>query len=162
MESCARARTPEWKEWPLPSEEVQQLPDPPRAQGHYRPAVVTDSLVLTAGMTPRVDGVLQYVGRVGEDLSVEDAQQAAAIAAANAVAAAAEAVGSVDALRGILRVTVYVNAAAGFTDHTRVADGASRRLEELLGERAAAVRSAVGVGSLPGGACVEVELTCQR
>lgn len=145
----------------MPSEESQGLPDPPRAQGHYRPAVVADSLVLTAGMTPRVDGILQYVGRVGEDLSIEEAQEGAAIAAANAVAAAAEAAGSVDALRRVLRVTVYVNAAPGFTEHTRVADGASQRLEELLGERGAAVRSAVGVGSLPGGACVEVELTCQ-
>lgn len=113
-------------------------------------------------MTPRVDGVLQYVGQVGDAVSVEDAQRAAALAAANALSAVAAAVGSLAAVRQVLRVTVYVNAVPGFTEHTKVADGASARLTEMLGDRAAAVRSAVGVGSLPGGACVEVELTCQR
>ncbi|WP_169799288.1 RidA family protein, partial [Nocardioides jensenii] len=105
---------------------------------------------------------LQHVGRVGAEVSLEEGQAAAAIAAANAVSAAAAAAGSLDAIGRVLRMTVYVNAAADFTEHSRVADGASQRLVELLGDRGAAVRSAVGVASLPGGACVEVELTCQR
>jgi hypothetical protein len=56
---------------------------------------------------------------------------------------------------------VYVNAVAGFTQHSAVADGASDRLAELLGEHGTVVRTDVGVASLPGGACVEVELTCE-
>lgn len=138
------------------------LPPAPLAQGHYQPGVIGDRLVLTAGMTPRVDGVLQVVGRVGEDVTVEQAQQGAAIAAGNALSAAAATAGSLDAVERVLRMTVYVNAGPDFTEHTRVADGASRRLAELIGERGAAVRSALGVSSLPGGACVEVELTCLR
>lgn len=135
------------------------LPTPPKPQGRYVPALRVGELVMTAGMTPRVDGVLQFTGKVGRDVSLEDARQAAAVAASNAVAAAAEAVGSAELIQRALRMTVFVNAAEDFTAHPQVADGASDALAELLGERGVVVRSAVGVASLPGGACVEVELT---
>lgn len=138
------------------------LPTPPRAQGSYRPAVAAGGLVLTAGMTPRVEGVLQHVGQVGGEVGPGEAEVAAGIAAANAVSAVADLLGTPEAISQVLRVTVYINAVPGFTDHTAVADGASRRLVELLGTRGVAVRSAIGVSSLPGGACVEVELTCSR
>lgn len=143
-----------------------QLPPAPRPQGGYVPAVRhdpadgADGLVMTAGMTPRVDGVVQHPGQVGADVSVGDAQAAAAIAAGNALSAAVAALGEGRRLDRVLRMTVYVNAAAGFTEHTAVADGASARLRELLGPRGEAARAAVGVTSLPGGACVELELTC--
>jgi enamine deaminase RidA (YjgF/YER057c/UK114 family) len=118
---------------------------------------------MTAGMTPRVDGVLRYAGRLGDTITLDEGREAAAIAASNAVAAIVDLLGSADAVSQALRMTVYVNAVDGFTDHSLVADGASARLRELLGEhRGSVVRSAVGVASLPGGACVEVELTCQR
>lgn len=136
------------------------LPPPPKPQGRYVPALHEGQLVMTAGMTPRVDGVLQFTGKVGRDVSVEDARRAAGIAASNAVAAAVEAVGSIDRIRRALRLTVFVNASEDFTSHPEVANGASDALADLLGERGVVVRSAVGVASLPGGACVEVELTC--
>jgi enamine deaminase RidA (YjgF/YER057c/UK114 family) len=124
--------------------------------------VATESLVMSAGMTPRVEGRIQHPGQVGTDVSLADARAAAGIAVANAVSALAELLGSTDAIAQVLRMTVFVNAAPGFTDHSQVADGASERLVELLGDRGAAVRSAVGVASLPGNACVEIELTCSR
>lgn len=143
------------------------LPDPPRPQGGYVPAVIhrqapgrVSHLVVTAGMTPRVDGSMQYAGQVGSDITLAQAQSAAAIAAGNALAAALATVGADDRFEQVLRLTVYVNAAAGFEGHTSVADGASARLRELLGPRGDAARAAVGVTSLPGGACVELELTC--
>jgi enamine deaminase RidA (YjgF/YER057c/UK114 family) len=111
-------------------------------------------------MTPRVDGVLQLTGKVGREVTVDEARHAAGIAASNAVAAAAEAVGSLDRIRRALRLTVFVNAVEDFTAHPQVADGASDVLADLLGDRGTVVRSAVGVASLPGGSCVEVELTC--
>lgn len=139
------------------------LPTAPRPQGGYHTAVAFDHLVVTAGMTPRIEGVLHHVGKVGGSVALEDGIAAAGIAASNAVSAMAELLGSIDAIRRALRMTVYVNAPEDFTDHSKVADGASARLLELLGEdRGAVVRSAVGVASLPGGACVEVELTCCR
>jgi enamine deaminase RidA (YjgF/YER057c/UK114 family) len=117
---------------------------------------------MTAGMTPRVDGQLQHSGQVGDAVSLADARAAAGIAVSNAVSSVVDLLGSTEHIEQVLRMTVYVNAAPGFTEHSKVADGASDRLAELLGERGSAVRSAVGVGSLPGGACVEVELTCAR
>jgi len=138
------------------------LPPPPQPQGLYLPAADADLLILTAGMTPRVDGVLQYVGKVGQDVSVDDARAAARIAASNAVAAAAQVAGSVDAIRRAVRMTVYVNAIEEFAEHSAVADSASDLLREVLGERGVVVRTAVGVASLPGGACVEIELTFLR
>ena len=136
-----------------------QLPPPPQPQGGYVPAVRHGDLVITAGMTPRIDGVLTHPGQVGTDVSIEDARAAAAIAVANALSAA---VSVLDAgqLDRVVHLTVYVNAAGGFEQHTAVADGASARLRELLGDAGAASRAAVGVTSLPGGACVEVVLTC--
>lgn len=139
---------------------LRQLPSPPVPRGDYRPAVTHAGLLFCAGMTPRIDGVLHHRGRVGADLTVEEAREAAAIAVGNALSAALAALASGQCLDRVLRLTVYVSAAPGFTEHTAVADGASARLRELLGERGAAVRSAVGVASLPGGACVELELTC--
>ena len=70
--------------------------------------------------------------------------------------------GSLAGIGRALRLTVFVNAVEEFTQHSAVADGASERLVELLGERGVVVRTAVGVASLPGGACLEVELTCTR
>jgi enamine deaminase RidA (YjgF/YER057c/UK114 family) len=139
---------------------LRRLPPPPLPQGGYVPAIAHSGLVVTAGMTPRINGVLHHCGQVGAELTVEAAREAAAIAADNALAAAVAALAPGERLNRVLRLTVYVNAAPGFTAHTEVADGASARLRELLADRGAAVRAAVGVTSLPGGSCVELELTC--
>ncbi|WP_028653149.1 RidA family protein [Nocardioides halotolerans] len=136
-----------------------QLPPPPAPQGGYVPAVRHGDLVVSAGMTPRVDGRLTHRGRVGDEVTVEQAQRAAATAVANALSAVVDLAGA-ERLERVVHLAVYVNAAPGFEEHTTVADGASARLRELLGDAGAASRAAVGVTSLPGGACVEVVLTC--
>lgn len=123
-------------------------------QGRYVAAVVHDGIAYSAGMTPRIDGVLVVTGRVGAEVSLDAAREAAALAARNALAAVADG-GHV--LR-CLRMTVYIAAVEGFTEHSRVADAASDALAAVLG-RAELARSAVGVAGLPGGAPVEVELT---
>jgi len=92
-------------------------------------------------------------------VSTEQARELAGLAATNALSAIAEAAGGVENIERCLRLTVYVAAVAGYTAHTTVADGASERLQARLGDRGAAVRSAVGVAGLPSGAPVEVELT---
>jgi enamine deaminase RidA (YjgF/YER057c/UK114 family) len=146
----------------LRSDQRSELPSRPKPQGRYAAATATDTLVLTAGMTPRIEGELQHVGRVGREVSLDDAKEAAAIAVSNALAAASTEVGSLDGIARALRLVVFVNAAEGFTQHSLVADAASERLVELLGDRGVVVRTAVGVASLPGGASLEVELTCLR
>jgi enamine deaminase RidA (YjgF/YER057c/UK114 family) len=139
------------------------LPPPPRPMGRYQPATRHGDLVFTAGMTPRRDGELVVRGTVGADVSLEEAKRAAGMAAANALAAAANAAGGVENIERLLRLTVYVAVTPGFEHLSAVADGASDVLAALLdGERAAAARSAIGVQMLPGGAPVEIELvaTC--
>lgn len=135
------------------------LPAPPAAQGRYVPAVVHCGIAYSAGMTPRVDGELLARGTVGGTVSPEQARDLAGRAAANALAAIADAAGGIENVARCLRLTVYIAAAPGFTRHSAVADGASGALWERLGERAVLARSAIGVASLPSGAPVEVELT---
>ena len=127
-------------------------------QGAYVPAVVHDGLAYTAGMTPRHNGELVVVGVVGRDLDVAAAREAAGLAAANALTAVVEAVGDLSAIVRCLKMTVFIAAVEGFTEHSAVADGASAALRERLGDRGAVARSAIGVATLPSGAPVEVEL----
>jgi enamine deaminase RidA (YjgF/YER057c/UK114 family) len=110
-------------------------------------------------MTPRAGGELIRTGRVGAEIGLDEARELAGHAAANALAAIATAAGGPDRVARCLRLTVYVAAAPGFTEHSRVADGASDLLWDRLGERGSVARSAVGVAGLPSGAPVEVELT---
>lgn len=137
---------------------IRALPPAPKPRGAYVPAVVMNGVAHSAGMTPRVAGVLCVRGKVGDEVSLELASEAAGIAAANALAAIAEAAGGLGRVSRLLRVTVYVACGAEFTDHSAVADGASTALRGYLGDAAAAARTAIGVQSLPSGAPVEVEL----
>ena len=138
-----------------------ELPAPPHPQGHYVPTSRVGDVVVTAGMTPRVDGVLAVTGRVGDAVDVDEARRAAAISATNALSALVAEAGGLERVTALLRMTVYVHAASGFTEHSRVADAATDALVAHLGARGRCARSAVGVASLPGDAPVEIELTAQ-
>lgn len=127
-------------------------------QGAYVPAVVHGGTVWTAGMTPRRAGQLVVRGVVGRDLDVAAAREAAGMCAENALTAVAEALGGLDPVVRCLKMTVFVAAVDGFTEHAAVADGASGVLRERLGDRGVVARSAIGVRTLPSGAPVEVEL----
>ncbi|MEW2357245.1 RidA family protein [Spirillospora sp. NPDC029432] len=143
---------------------MSDLPEAPRPQGAYVPAVIAPyapglSLVTSAGMTPRRDGVLTVTGLVGREVDAAAAHRAAGLAARNAVAAVAAAAGGVERVRTWLRMTVYVACADGVTELSAVADGASAALAGLTPDARLPARSAIGVRALPGGAPVEVELT---
>lgn len=138
------------------------LPPPPTPAGGYRASVAAHGVVRSAGMIPRVDGVLTVIGRVGDDVDVATARGAAAISARNALSAVSEAVGGLTQIAAVLQLRVFVRCTADFTDVSSVAEGASDALVEILGEsRGRGVRTAVGVLSLPGGAPVEVELIAE-
>ena len=133
---------------------------PARALALYRPALVWGEWVLVSGQLPMRDGALVHPGRVGEDVGLEEARAAARRCALNGLAAAAAALGSDEALAElrVLRTAGYVAAAPGFTQQPEVIDGASELLREALGEEnGVGARAAIGVASLPRGACVEVE-----
>lgn len=134
------------------------LPPPPEPAGAYEPAIAYGGIVYTAGMTPRHNGSLVSPGKVGVDVDAEQARAAARLAALRALSAAATAVGGLGRITRLLRLTVYVACAPDFTAHSAVGDGASEALAEVLGEGGRFARTACGVVSLPGDACVEVEL----
>ena len=145
-----------------PEEKIKELgielPASIRPQGAYVPGVLCGNMLYTAGQTPRRDGVLQYTGKAGTDLTLQEAQAAARICAANCLGIVRSVAGSLDRVKKIVKVTGFVASGEGFTAQPKVLDGASLFLQEIFGEKAAAARSAVGVYSLPGNAPVEVEM----
>ena len=132
--------------------------DTPRPQGLYRPAKRAGSLIFTAGLTPRQDGVLILTGQVDPEKPLDFYRDAARQAAKNAVAAASSALKEGESLGEVLSMTVIVNAPAGYTLHTKIADFASEYLVEALGDRGVGARTAVGASSLPGDAPLEINL----
>ncbi len=127
----------------------------------YIPAKVHGDLVYTAGQLPMVDGALPATGKVGEGEGLVSADDAAALArqcALNAIAAAAAAVGGVDRLTGVLKVTGFVASVPEFTGQPAVINGASGVLGEIFGDAGRHARSAVGVPVLPLDSPVEVEV----
>lgn len=123
----------------------------------YVPAVRTGNLVYTAGQLPTVSGDLTYCGKVGADVTPEDAKVAARTCALNALAAIDSVVG-IDNVTRVVKVVGFVSSAPGFTGQPGVVNGASELLGEVFGEAGIHARSAVGVSELPLDAPVEVEL----
>ncbi|WP_303146604.1 RidA family protein [uncultured Cloacibacillus sp.] len=130
----------------------------PVPQGKYVPATRGGSLIFTAGMTPRKDGVLQFSGKVEASEPLGKYREAARLAAANALTAARNRLEPGEKIARVLSMTVYVNAGEGFNAHSKIADFASEYLCEELGEPGVAARAAIGVASLPGDAPVEVQI----
>lgn len=132
----------------------------PVPQGKYVPATRCGNLIFTAGMTPRKDGVLQFSGKVLPGEPLEKYRDAAVLAAANALTAARNRLEDGEKIARVLSMTVYVNAADGFSAHSKIADFASEYLCEELGEPGTAARAAIGMAGLPGEAPVEIQLVC--
>ncbi|WP_336646445.1 RidA family protein [Microbacterium sp. USHLN186] len=134
-----------------------ELPPVAAPVAAYVPAVVHGGLVYTSGQLPFVAGDLPAVGKVGAEVGAADAKDYARTCALNALAAAADAVGGVDRLAGVLRVGGFVASDPGFTGQPGVVNGASEVLGEIFGDAGRHARAAVGVASLPLDAPVEVE-----
>ena len=124
----------------------------------YVPATTTGNLVFTAGQLPFVDGQLPATGKVGAEVTAEDAKGYARIAVLNALAAVETAIGSVDRITKIVKLVVFVSSAPEFSGQPGVANGASDTLVEIFGDAGLHARSAVGVAVLPLDAPVELEL----
>ena len=136
-----------------------ELPDVAAPVAAYVPAVVHGDLVYTSGQLPFTAGELPATGKVGAEVTADDAKGYARICALNALAAAAAAVGGVDKVGGVLRVGGFVASDPGFTGQPAVINGASDVLGEIFGESGAHARAAVGVAVLPLDSPVEVEVT---
>ena len=138
-----------------------ELPAVAAPVGSYVPALCSGRLIMTSGQLPFRGGKLLYTGKVPDDVSVEEAADGAAIAALNALAAAAQAAGGIDHIGRIVRVSVYINSGTGFTDQPKVANGASDLFVRIFGDAGRHVRAAVGVAELPLNAAVELELMAE-
>jgi enamine deaminase RidA (YjgF/YER057c/UK114 family) len=136
-----------------------ELPDVFPPAGTYRSAILHGGVLHTAGHIPLgADGTL-VLGRLGEDLTVEDGRLAARLAALSLLATVQEELGSLERVDRFLRVYAVVNATPAFTDHTTVIDAASDVFVQVFGERGEHARLAVGVSSLPANLALEVEAT---
>jgi enamine deaminase RidA (YjgF/YER057c/UK114 family) len=133
------------------------LPAVAKPLAAYVPAVRSGSFVYTSGQLPFVDGTLAATGKVGGELSPEEAKRHARTCALNALAAVHGLVG-IDAVVKVVKVVGFVASAEGFTGQPAVVNGASELFGEVFGEAGQHARSAVGVAELPLGAPVEVEL----
>jgi enamine deaminase RidA (YjgF/YER057c/UK114 family) len=126
----------------------------------YVPTVEVNGLLHISGQLPFKDGAV-ITGRLGEDVSLEDGAAAAQACALMLVAQIKAALGGLHRVERIVKLGVFVNSTADFTDQPKVANGASNLMVELFGEAGKHARSAVGVTALPLGAAVEVDAIVQ-
>jgi enamine deaminase RidA (YjgF/YER057c/UK114 family) len=133
------------------------VPEGSKPVAAYIPAVVTGNLVFTSGQLPMVDGVLPAIGKVGAEVSPEDAKTIARQCVLNGLAAARSAIGSLDRITRVVKVVGFVASDPSFTGQPGVINGASELLGEIFGEPGQHARSAVGVAVLPLDAPVEIE-----
>jgi enamine deaminase RidA (YjgF/YER057c/UK114 family) len=137
------------------------LPQAAAPVAAYVPAVRTGNLVFTAGQLPLVDGKIAFVGKVGSDVTPEQAKDMAQVCALNALAAISL-VADIDQIERIVRVGGFVNGIPGFVAIPAVINGASELLIKLFGEvNGKHARTAIGVAELPLNAPVEVEMVVQ-
>lgn len=137
------------------------LPDVVPPVAAYLPAVRTGDHVYTSGQIPVVDGKLGVTGKVGAEVSAEEAKELARICALNAMAALKSVVGDLSKVVRIVKVVGFVASAPDFTGQPAVVNGASELLGEVFGDAGRHARSAVGVAALPLDAPVEVELIAE-
>src|SRR5262245_63463402 len=135
-----------------------ELPAAPRPLGSYATATRSGNLLFLSGHGPLRDGRVVHWGKVGRDLTIEQGQEAARLTGLNLLATARDILGSLDRVRRVVKVLGLVQCADDFTDHPEVINGFSDLMVEVFGEAGRHARSAVGMGSLPLGIAVEIEM----
>jgi enamine deaminase RidA (YjgF/YER057c/UK114 family) len=137
------------------------LPAVAKPVAAYVPSVVTGNLCFTSGQLPFVDGALPMTGKVGRDVSAEDAKDLARLCALNALAALKLAIGDLDRVTRIVKVVGFVSVVPEFTAIPGVINGASEFFGEVFGDVGSHARSAVGVPALPLDSAVELEIIAE-
>jgi enamine deaminase RidA (YjgF/YER057c/UK114 family) len=133
------------------------LPDPPPRGGEYVPAVQVGQLLFVSGHGPYRDG--EYIrGKVGADVSLEAARDAARVTMLNVLATVHATLGGLERVERAVKVLGMVNSDPEFEKHSQVIDAGSELLVEVFGDRGRHARSAVGLAALPSGICVEIEV----
>ena len=133
------------------------LPQPAAPVASYVPAVEQGGLLHISGQISFAEDGSLITGRLGENVSLEDGQAAARRCGIMLLAQMKRALGSLDRVEQVVKLGVFVNSAADFTDQPKVANGASELMQDVFGEAGRHARSAVGVPVLPLGVAVEVD-----
>lgn len=134
-----------------------ELPEPATEPGTGLSAVKSGKLLFIGGVYPFAEGRLQFPGRVGVEVRLDNARMAARYCAIHALSAArAELGGSLDRIHKVVRVDGFISCSADFKDHIKVIDGASEFFVQIFGNAGKPVRTAIGAFSLPHNACVEL------
>jgi enamine deaminase RidA (YjgF/YER057c/UK114 family) len=138
-----------------------ELPPAPQPVGNYIPAVLVGNVLYLGGVSNRVRGVLKYQGKVGSDLTLEQAYDAARMCAINHLAVMKELLGDLDRVERMVKLVGHINCAPGFNQLPPVLNGASDLLVEVFGEHGRHARLALGASELSSDIPVETELTVQ-
>ena len=125
---------------------------------HFEPLVRHDDELYVSGLVPRKHGKVQYPGRVGLELSLADAQLAASISAMRGLALIVDTIGSLDKIKSLLRINVYIKSTADFAELGEVANGASDVFRHVLGDAGKHTRTTIGVCQLPSNAPVDMDM----
>ncbi|MDA0902012.1 MAG: RidA family protein [Proteobacteria bacterium] len=135
-----------------------QIPEVAIPAANYAPFVKSGNQVFVSGQLPISNGEVKYIGKVGDKISIEEAQKAASICAINIIAVVKKACGGdLNKVKRCVKLGIFVNAVADFTDHPTVGNGASDLVVAVFGEKGKHARFAMGAGSLPRGVAVEID-----
>jgi enamine deaminase RidA (YjgF/YER057c/UK114 family) len=135
-----------------------ELPNPTKPTANYVPAVRVGNLLFVSGHGPQRDGKMHFVGKIGQDLTVEEGYRAAQSVALKCLASVREVLGDLDRVKRVVKLLGMVNCTPDFEQHPQVINGASDILVNLFGEEGRHARSAVGMNALPRGISVEIEM----
>ncbi len=135
-----------------------EIPQAAAPVANYVGFVQTGNLVFISGQVPIKDGKFRYQGKLGDNMTVEEAQAAARLCAINVIAQAKAACGGdLDRVKRVVKLTGFVNSTGDFTDQPKVVNGASDFMVEVFGDKGRHSRAAVSAAGLPAGVAVEVE-----
>lgn len=138
--------------------ELQELP---KAAAVYTPYVISNNTLYISGQTPKEGTSLVYKGKLGSDFDVEDGYKAARLCGVRCLSVLKAALGDLDRVKRIIKLTGYVNSQSDFEKQSKVIDGVSELMQDVFGDKGVHARVAVGVNSLPGNAAVEVEMVVE-
>lgn len=134
------------------------LPVPPKPAGSYMPVVKTGKLLFVSGQIPMKEGKVIFLGKIPDNISIEDAQKAARLCIINALAQLNTELGTLDKISRIVKVSGFVNSTQDFVEQPKIINAASDLLFDIFGDKGKHSRIAVGVASLPLNSAVEIDL----
>jgi len=136
-----------------------ELPVAAKPSFEYVPVVIYNKIAYISGQLPKVDGEVRINGKVGESVTIEEAQEAAEICILQGLSCLKQEIGSLENVEQIIKINGYISSAQGFNHQPKVLDAASKLLFDIFGEKGRHSRAAVGVYELPRNTPVEIELT---